>query len=243
MKESTAKQLLQSVKDSYNQIANEFSDTRNHSWNEFKYFKRFLSKDAEIIDLGCGNGRLNEFLDSYYLGQNYNYIGIDNSTGLLKNAQKKYPGKVFLPGDQIEIPVSENQADLIFNIAAFHHIPSRSLRLKALAEMNRVLKPQGKLIITVWMLFQRKYLLENFKAWLKFLVTLGKFAPNDLFIPWKNGSGKKLANRYYHSFLPGELKKLLQESGFKIIEDFSVKKGEKTEFLKSYNYCLIAEKI
>lgn len=242
MKESTAKQLLKSVKESYNQIANEFSDTRNYSWEEFKYFKPHLFENAEIVDLGCGNGRLIEFLNSYYLGQTFHYIGIDNSEGLLRNAQKKYPKQIFLPGDQLDIPLSEKQADLIFNIAAFHHIPSKKLRIEALEQMNRALKPGGKLIITVWMLFQKKYWLANLKAWLKFIYTLGSYSPTDLMIDWKNGQKKVLAKRYYHSFLPWELKKLIKKAGFIIEEDFSVKKGKKTSFLKAYNYCIVAKK-
>ncbi len=242
MKESTAKQLLKSVKDSYNQIANEFSDTRNYSWEEFKYLKPYLFENAEIVDLGCGNGRLIEFLNSYYLGQPYRYIGIDNSEGLLRNAQKKFPKQVFLPGDQLDIPLAENQADLIFNIAAFHHIPSKQLREEALEQMHKVLKPGGKIIITVWMLFQKKYWLANLKAWLKFLYTFGAYSPTDLMIDWKNGNKQVLAKRYYHSLLPSELKNLIKKAGFKIREDFSVKKGQKVPFLKSYNYCIIAEK-
>lgn len=240
MKEATTRKILQSVTDSYNQIANEFSDTRHYAWEEFKFFKPYLFENAEIIDLGCGNGRLNQFLDQYYLGQPYRYIGIDNSTNLLKAAHHKYPKKVFLPGDQLNVPIGENQADLIFNIAAFHHIPSSTLRLHALAEMKKVLRPNGLLIMTVWNLWQYKYWWPNLRAWLKSIFTLGDYAPNDLFIPWKNNQGKAISQRYYHNFTPGELNRLLKKAGFTIIESFSAKKGQKTSFLKGFNYIVIA---
>lgn len=242
MKESTAKKLLKHVSDSYNQIADEFSDTRNHSWDEFKYFKKYLFPSAEIIDLGCGNGRLIDFLYSHYLSNDFHYIGVDNSTGLLRNAQKKNPKAVFLPGDQLSIPVDENSADIILNIAAFHHIPSYSLRLQALFEMQRVLKPGGTLIITVWNLWQKKYFWQNAKAWLKFITSFGDYSPNDLFIPWKNGNKEIKSQRYYHNFVPAELNSLLKKAGFHLIENFSVRKGNKVPFLKSFNYCIIAQK-
>lgn len=242
MKESTAHKLLKHVAESYNQIANEFSDTRNHSWEEFKYFKKYLQSGDEIVDLGCGNGRLLEFLFQHYLSNDFHYIGIDNSSGLLAHAQKKYPRAAFLPGDQLSIPITDNSADLIMNIAAFHHLPSHNLRLQALLEMKRIIKPGGFLIITVWNLWQSKYLWQNFLAWLKFLTSLGDFAPNDLFIPWKNGKGEIKSHRYYHNFLPAELNALLAKTGFTIKESFSVRKGQKVTFLKSFNYCIIAQK-
>ena len=240
MKEATAKKILKSVSNSYNIIANEFSDTRQYSWEEFKYFKPYLFEGAEIVDLGCGNGRLIKFLDQYFLGQKYNYVGIDNSSGLLSHANKAHPQKVFLPGDQLSLPLADNQADIIFNIAAFHHIPSTSLRLESLYEMSRILKPNGLLVITVWNLWQWKYWKANLFAWLRALITFGDFAINDLFISWKNPSGKTASNRYYHSFLPTEINHLVKKAGFTIIENFAVKKGQKVAFLKSFNYIIIA---
>lgn len=242
MKESTAHKLLQHVAESYNQIANEFSDTRNHSWEEFKYFKKYLQPGAEIVDLGCGNGRLLEFLYQHYLSNDFHYIGIDNSSGLLSHAQKKYPRTVFLPGDQLAIPITDKSADIILNIAAFHHLPSYDLRFQALLEMNRILKPGGFLIITVWNLWQRKYFWQNLQAWLKFFTSLGDYAPTDLFIPWKNGNGQTKSHRYYHNFLPFELNSFLSKAGFTIAESFSVRKGQKVPFLQSFNYCIIAQK-
>lgn len=240
LKKAQINKILDNVKISYNHIADEFSDTRQYSWDDFNFFKPYLFENAEIIDLGCGNGRLINFLDQYFLGQTYRYIGFDNSDNLLEKAHQLHPQKVFLPGDQLEIPLSENQADLVFNIAAFHHIPSANLRRQALMETKRVLKPGGILIMTVWNLWQTKYLIANLKAWLSSILSLGSLAPNDLFIPWKNSHGKIMTSRYYHNFLPWELKNLVKKSGFKILKAFPAKKGAKSSFLKSYNYILIA---
>ena len=202
-----------------------------------------IPNNSSILDLGCGNGRVIEFLYKHYLSNNFRYIGIDNSEKLLEQALKLHPKEIFLPGDQLSLPIEDNQTDIILNIAAFHHIPSRNLRLQALLEMKRILKPSGVLIISVWNLFQRKYWLENLKAWLKFLTSFGNYAPNDLFIPWKNNQGEVLSHRYYHNFLPSELKSIIKSAGLEIIESYSVKKGLKVPFWKSYNYCIITRKI
>ena len=39
---------------------------------------------------------------------------------------------------------------------------------------------------------------------------------NDLFVPYKDSSGKVLAKRYIHAFTIKELRKLINQSGFKI---------------------------
>ena len=242
MKGATAKKILAEVKNSYSTIHNEFSDTRHYTWKEFDYFKPYLFEGAEIVDLGCGNGRLVNFLDQYFLGNTFKYLGIDNNEQLLVKAHQLFPRNVFLPGDQLEIPIDDTQVDILFNIAAFHHIPSRELREQALLEMNRILKPGGILILSVWNLWQKKYWRQNLKAWFKYLISFGHHDPNDLYIPWKNGQGHTLTKRYYHNFLPSELNRLIKLSGFTVIEEFAVKKGQKVPFLQSYNYILIAKK-
>ncbi len=241
MKKAKIAKILEDVKKSYNLIADEFSDTRNYSWEDFNYFKQYLFENAEIVDLGCGNGRLVNFLEKYYLGKPYRYVGLDNSEALLKKALDLHPHQVFLPGDQMEIPLSENQADLVFDIAAFHHIPSVNLRKQSLLEIKRVLKPGGILVLTVWNLWQRKYLWPNLKAWLEFLISFGGIAPNDLFIPWKNSRGKVVSSRYYHNFLPVELNNLVKKAGFSVIKAFPSRNGHKTSLFNSYNYILIAK--
>jgi ubiquinone/menaquinone biosynthesis C-methylase UbiE len=243
VKEATADKLLKEVRKTYNTISGEFSDTRNYSWPDFNFFKPYLFENAEIVDLGCGNGRLVRFLDQYFLGSPYRYIGIDNSEKLLEKAHQQFPKNVFLPGDQLDIPMTDHQVDLMFNIAAFHHIPSAKLRLEALQEMKRVIKPNGILIMTVWNLWQWKYRISILKAACKYISSLGKYAPNDLLIPWKSSHGDTVAKRYYHNFLPHEISGLLKQSGFKILKSFSTQKGVKTSFLKGFNYVIIAQNV
>ncbi len=242
MRSKTAEKILKSVMDSYHIIANEFSDTRQYNWKEFEYFKKYLLNEANIIDLGCGNGRLLKFLYQKYLNNNFKYIGIDNSKKLLKKAKEIHPEGIFIFGDQIDIPIEDDRADIIFNIAAFHHIPSKKLRLKALNEMRRALRKNGILILTVWNLWQSKYWLAILTSLMRFITSLGNYHLGDFFIPWKNNKGVHLSNRYYHSFLPRELNKLIKNSGFEIIENFTAKKGKKVPFLQGFNYCVIAKK-
>lgn len=231
MKAKTAKELLKKVEEDYSKIAPEFDETRKFLWPEFEFFKKHLKNNLTILDFGCGNGRL------YELFENINYIGIDNNKEFIRLAQKNYPSAKFVLGDLIEMPPTY-QADLIFSIAAFHHVPSLALRKKSIQILKQNLKQDGLLILTVWNLFQKKYFKYILKSIFNFLIKFGKYDWNDTFIPW----GKSGIKRYYHAFTPNELKKLFKNNSFEILEMFYTCKGKKVSFLKSHNICLICRK-
>lgn len=236
MREKKAKKLLHHVKSTYTDIAEEFDKTRQFPIKEFDLFKAYIKQNSTIIDIGCGNGRLVSSLKKANIS--HHYLGIDNNNKLLEKAKKNFPQENFIEGDQLKIPLGENIADIIFNIRAFHHIPSKKLRIQALREMQRVLKKNGILIVTVWNLYQKKYWGSLFKAIFRFIVTLGSYAPNDTFISW----GKK-AKRYYHAFTPMELHNVIKDAGFEIEEEYCIKDGNRVPFKESHDIVIIAKKI
>lgn len=217
MNEQTAKELLEKVKKDYTKISAEFSKTREEPWTEFEYFKKYVQKNDEIADIGCGNGRLLKIL-----GENASYIGIDNNPRLLEEAKKRFPNAKFMYGEMLRLPLFDSSKDIVFCIAALHHIPSKKYRLQALREMARILRRNGLLILMVWNLFQKKHFMKIFKSALS-----RKYDFKDIFIKWGNSG----INRYYHAFTTAELRKLLKEADFEIIEMF-----------KTNNICIIARK-
>jgi len=231
MKEKTANKLLKKVEEDYEQIASEFDQTRKWLWPEFEFFKKYIKKGQKVLDVGCGNGRL------FDLFEDVDYTGIDNNKMFINIAQKNYTSAKFVRDNLVKFK-SPYQADLIFSIAAFHHIPSEALRKKSIQNLCNNLKPGGILILTVWNLFQKKYRKHIFKAIVKFLTTFGKYDWNDTFIPW----GKSGIKRYYHAFTPRELWSVVENNGFEILEMFYTKKGKKVSFLDSHNICLVCRK-
>ena len=217
MKDKKAKKILEDVKTTYNTIAGDFSNTRNRVDNEFEMLKKYIHPDKKILDLGCGNGRLLVFLKGLIKEKELiqNYTGVDNSEQLLEIARQKHPGINFILGDQLQIPLKNESCDLIFNIRAFHHIPSKNLRYDALKEMKRVLKDDGILVISVWNLWQKKYFRELTSAMGRCMLTAGGYDYNDTLIKW--GKQRK---RYYHAFTRRELVKTVERGGLKIL-DFS----------------------
>ncbi len=208
MNQKTAQILLEKVKKDYSHIADEFDVTRQKDWKEFDGFLKYIKKNDSIADLGCGNGRFLKFIAPK---RKVKYLGIDNNKDLLKKAT---PKENFLHGDLLSLPLDNESVDVAISIAALHHIPSKKLRKKAVQEIHRIIKKDGILILTSWNLFQKKYKKYIWKAKVKFLLSLGKYDIRDTFIPW----GKTGVDRYYYAFTYKELKTLLLNSGFEIID-------------------------
>ena len=211
MHQKETEKLLQNVKDFYDTAAKEFDMTRQHGWEEFKEFLPCIKEGDQIVDLGCGNGRL---LGFFKQNTSINYIGIDNSKGLLEAARKNHPYAKFLEGDLTKIPLKDQSADHAIAIASFHHLPGKELRKQCLTEIKRILKPDGTFILTVWNLFQPKYKKYIWKSRLKALLSGGKHEARGTNVPW----GKAKLPRYYYAFTERELKKLLAGNGFEILK-------------------------
>lgn len=229
MKEETAKELLKKVKQDYEIIAKEFSKTREQPWEEFEYFKQHVKQGNKIADIGCGNGRLLKTL-----GTDFDYIGIDKSKKMIAEAKKCFGKDRFKCGDMLDIPLENESKDVVFSIASFHHIPSKKFREKALKEMRRILHSNGLLIISVWNLFQKKSMAQIFKS-----LFSPKYDFRDIFVKWGNSG----VARYYHAFTPWELKNMIKNAGFDILEMYYTKHEKKTKFWDAYNICVIARKV
>ena len=239
--------LLQKVQSDYNKIAKSFSDTRKYPWKDFELlFKNSQpithSSKLKILDLACGNGRLYNFLNSQFAvhdSQNFKYIGVDNSTELLKQANIQYSkfkikNLEFVFGDILRIPFPDNSFDQIWCIAAFHHLPKK-FQGKGTKEIYRVLKKNGILVLTVWNLWQFKYLKQIVKAFFKNPLRI-----KNLFISWRRG--ETFVDRFYYAFTSNELKKTFTKSGFRIEKFFTSKNGQIVPWYKSFNLCLIGRK-
>ena len=102
-----------------------------------------------ILEIGFGSGRAIELLTTQAI--NGHISGIDLSQTMLhvanqRNAQAISRGQVELrQGDVITLPFDDAQFDKIFSIHTLYFWPDYS---QAIAEIIRVLKPNGLLILT-----------------------------------------------------------------------------------------------
>jgi len=187
------------VKDVYNSIANEFSDTRYRPWTCVESFLDNLEKDQIIGDIGCGNGK-----NMLYRKDLINY-GCDFSKELVKICLKQNLNVI--EGDILNIPYKDNSFDYTLCIAVIHHLSTIDKRIKSINSLIRVTKPGGKILILVWALEQE----SNSKR---------KFTKQENYVDWKNKSKQLLGKRYYYVFKKNELENLVSSINIKIVKSF-----------------------
>jgi len=209
MNKRYAKYLLEKTISDYNKIAAKFSMTRQYLSSDILELKKYAANGDNILDLGCGNGRLSEL----FTDLDIEYTGSDDSGELVKIAKTRYPKHHFIETSPLILPFPDDTFDKVFCLAVFHHIPSTELRLEYLAEVRRILKKDALLILTVWDIWRKPGM---FWQILKSGLFYPKLDLGDVFIPFKDGQGKIMANRYIHSYHDDELDKLFRESGFRV---------------------------
>jgi ubiquinone/menaquinone biosynthesis C-methylase UbiE len=224
MDQKLAKEISQKVQLDYNRIAKEFSNKRRGLTPDILEFGKFIKKGDKVLDFGCGNGRASELAAKIGAG----YTGVDNSTGLINQAKKRYPRVRFDLIDNLN-DFSDDSFDMILCLAVFHHIPSDNLRKKLLSDFHRVLRPDGKLILAVWDLQSQKNLHK----------TMPNADENDILYDFKNANGKILVQRYIHIFSKEELEDFVLAAGFEIIDSYRNSRGNKKV---NHNLVVIAKK-
>jgi ubiquinone/menaquinone biosynthesis C-methylase UbiE len=107
--------------------------------------QRFAPPNPTILDLGCGDGYGSGLALNGIKG--VRYIGIDYSMSKLKDCKLQVEGRVDgVLADAEMLPVGRDMVDLVLLCETIEHLPSPH---QALTEIQRVLKPHGRLIITI----------------------------------------------------------------------------------------------
>jgi ubiquinone/menaquinone biosynthesis C-methylase UbiE len=99
--------------------------------------------DGPVLDVGCGPGILLATL----AGENPSLVlaGIDLAPEMIRAAQVRLGARAELRvGDAEDLPWDDGQFGVVTCIDSFHHYPKPA---RAMAEMFRVLKPGGLLVI------------------------------------------------------------------------------------------------
>lgn len=213
MDKQTQKELLNVVKRNYEEIAEEFSETRKrYLWPALLELSEEVKSGARVLDVGSGDGRLLRALKY----KDIDYIGIDASEKMIKIAKEKFAdaGYKFLIGDILELgQFPEIGFDYVFCVAVLQHIPGRDLQITALRQMKNKIGENGKIILTVWNLWsQKKYRKMILKFFILKLIKKNKMNFGDILFDGFSGKSQ----RYYHAFRMGELKKIIKKSGLKI---------------------------
>lgn len=168
-------------------------------------------KKGKILEIGCGNCR-NLVI---FAKKGFDCYGIDFSSEMIKQAKKfckKQNIKIKLrKANATKLPFQSNSFDYILNIATLHHLNKKEQE-KSLKEMHRVLKPKGKILVSVW----KKPFGKEIKPLSKELKKTNEKI-KEYYLAWHVGS--KVLWRYYYVFNLNELKKLFKDNGFKVLKE------------------------
>ncbi len=117
---------------------------------EIVFRKCFPSHQAELLELGCGAGRISFSL--WMMGYE-NLTATDVSKKMIQRAihiQRERNTRIkFFAADATEMSMDTNSFDgVIFGFNGLMQIPHRTNRKKAMKECFRILRPNGKFVFT-----------------------------------------------------------------------------------------------
>lgn len=111
-----------------------------------------LQPGQKILDVGCGPGEVLLRLFARY-GSAVEYHGVDPSADMIaiarESARERGVAMDFQEAAGERLPFADGEFDFAVSSLTFHHLPLEEKR-EALAEIHRVLKPHGKLLISDW---------------------------------------------------------------------------------------------
>jgi len=108
-------------------------------------FTNAVSRDAHILDFGCGQGRLSTELAE--LGYQ-SVVGVDSSAPMIQAARARCPDFEFLVNDGHALPFAAASFDAVLLFTVLTCVPDGAAQKNMLAEFKRVLRPGGLLPIS-----------------------------------------------------------------------------------------------
>jgi SAM-dependent methyltransferase len=108
-------------------------------------FMRAVSPDSAILDYGCGHGRLCHEIAR--LGFS-NVLGVDYSAEMIRVAKAQYPTLKFETVNGYSLPHADGSVDVVVLFAVLTCIPWDRAQSDLMAELSRVLRTGGLLLIS-----------------------------------------------------------------------------------------------
>jgi ubiquinone/menaquinone biosynthesis C-methylase UbiE/uncharacterized protein YbaR (Trm112 family) len=101
-------------------------------------------RGLSVVDAGCGVGKFHSAVRNADL-----FLGMDFSwEGLIRFQKPKCSCTGLVQGDVSHMPLRDRVFDVALSCQVLSHLPTSELRAQHLRELARVLKPDGRLILT-----------------------------------------------------------------------------------------------
>ena len=118
--------------------------TEHYLEKRVAYVCELLPSGSTVLDVGCGTG----VFASRLAAKGYEVTGVDPSAGMLEHLRGSDPRVGAVQGSATALPFEDGTIDLTMCIAVMHHIAEPGAVHESLAEMTRVTKPGG--LVLVW---------------------------------------------------------------------------------------------
>ncbi len=109
-------------------------------WAKELITKLELKGDENILDLGCGDGKVTALLSTSTDGK---IVGVDKSEAMVALAKTSYSDIEFMVMDATELTF-EKQFDIVFSNAVLHWVHNHEAVLRGI---KKALKPNGKILL------------------------------------------------------------------------------------------------
>ena len=109
---------------------------------EIKDLLATIPKDALIVDVGCGSGRVSNYMSLHGFQR---VISVDYSLASVRMV-KENSRNTCVWGNNLALPIATGSVDLAISTGVIHHTPDPK---RALAECTRIVKPGGLFFLKV----------------------------------------------------------------------------------------------
>jgi SAM-dependent methyltransferase len=107
------------------------------------YIKEHVATGSKLLDVGCGTGSLAQRL----LRDGYDVTGADPFAAMLERAGARDPRLKTVHASGRRLPFDDSTFDLTYSVAVLHHIADPDEIRETLAEMCRVTKAGGHVLV------------------------------------------------------------------------------------------------
>jgi SAM-dependent methyltransferase len=106
-------------------------------------FVRRYAPVGPALDVGCGTGQLAERIAA----AGYPVVGLDPSPGMLAQFRRRRPDLRAVVGSGTALPFPDATFALTYCVAVLHHVAEPEAVRRTLAEMARVTRPDGRVLV------------------------------------------------------------------------------------------------
>lgn len=108
------------------------------------YIREHAAPGSAVLDVGCGTGVLAARLAG---DDRYDVTGVDPFEGMLEHLRRREPRVRAVHADGQRLPFEKDTFDLTYCVAVMHHVADPADVRDTLAEMVRVTKPGGYILV------------------------------------------------------------------------------------------------